>query len=63
MQWFATPSVPIERVMTDNAYTNSRDFKAALVEIDAQHLTTKPYRPRTNDKAERFIQSALREWL
>ncbi len=33
-----------------------------LRRIGARHLTTKPYRPRTNGKAERFIQTALREW-
>lgn len=63
--WFASLGVRIERVMTDNAfaYTRSRAFKAALAELGARHLTTRPYRPRTNGKAERFIQTALREWL
>jgi transposase InsO family protein len=57
--------VRIERVMTDNAfaYTHARACKAALAELGARHLTTQPYRPRTNGKAERFIQTALREWL
>jgi transposase InsO family protein len=64
-RWFAARGVPVERVMTDNAfaYTNSHAFKAALAAIGARHITTKPYRPRTNGKAERFIQTALREWL
>ncbi len=64
-RWFAARGVPIERVMTDNAfaYTNSRAFKAALATLGARHLTTRPYTPRTNGKAERFIQTALREWL
>ena len=63
--WFATLGVRIERVMTDNAfaYTKCRLFKAALAKLGARHLTTRPYRPRTNGKAERFIQTALREWL
>jgi transposase InsO family protein len=63
--WFATLGVRIERVMTDNAfaYTKSRLFEAALAKLGARHLTTRPYRPRTNGKAERFIQTALREWL
>jgi transposase InsO family protein len=63
--WFAGLGVRIERVMTDNAfaYTKSRLFKAALAKLGARHLTTRPYRPRTNGKAERFIQTALREWL
>jgi transposase InsO family protein len=63
--WFASLGVRIERVMTDNAfaYTRSQAFKTALAELGARHLTTRPYRPRTNGKAERFIQTALREWL
>ena len=63
--WLAGLGVTVERVMTDNAfaYTRSRDFKTSLQAIGARHLTTKPYRPRTNGKAERFIQTCLREWL
>jgi transposase InsO family protein len=64
-KWFAANGVVVRRVMTDNAfaYTNSRLFKATLAAIGARHITTRPYRPRTNGKAERFIQTALREWL
>lgn len=63
--WFARLGVRIERVMTDNAfaYTQSRAFQAVLADIGAKHITIRPYRPRTNGKAERFIQTALREWL
>ena len=63
--WFASLGVRIERVMTDNAfaYTKSRRFRATMTKLGARHLTTRPYRPRTNGKAERFIQTALREWL
>jgi transposase InsO family protein len=63
--WFASLGVRIERVMTDNAfaYTKSAAFHAAVADLGARHLTTRPYRPRTNGKAERFIQTALREWL
>ena len=63
--WFASLGVRIERVMSDNAfaYTQSQAFQAAITELGARHLTTRPYRPRTNGKAERFIQTALREWL
>ena len=52
VRWFAGCGVRIERVMTDNAfaYTNSRAFKDALVTIGARHITTRPYRPRTNGK-------------
>ena len=64
-QWFAANGVTVARVMTDNAfaYTNSRAFQAVLSDIGVRHITTRPYRPRTNGKAERFIQTALREWL
>lgn len=63
--WFIAHGIVPRRVMTDNAfaYTHSADFKAVLQAIGARHITTRPYRPRTNGKAERFIQTALREWL
>jgi len=63
--WFASLGVRIERVMTDNAlaYTHSAAFQAVIANLGARHLTTQPYQPRTNGKAERFIQTALREWL
>lgn len=63
--WFTARGVTLRRVMTDNAfaYIHSTDFKAVLASIGARHITTRPYRPRTNGKAERFIQTALREWL
>ncbi|MFQ5974092.1 MAG: IS481 family transposase [Alphaproteobacteria bacterium] len=63
--WFRGLGVRIERVMTDNAfaYTKSSAFGGVLHRFGARHITTKPYRPRTNGKAERFIQTALREWL
>ena len=63
--WFDSHGVRIERVMTDNAwaYVNGKAWHAELAAIGAQHKRTKPYRPRTNGKAERFIQTALREWL
>jgi len=63
--WFAAHGVITRRVMTDNAfaYRTSAQFKASLAAIGARHVTTRPYRPRTNGKAERFIQTALREWL
>ena len=53
-----------KRLMTDNAwaYTRSRAFRQLLSERHLKHLTTKPYRPRTNGKVERFHQTMAREW-
>ena len=61
--WFADQGVTVERVMTDNGsgYV-SKVFAAAVVELCARHLRTRPYTPRTNGKAERFIQTLMREW-
>jgi transposase InsO family protein len=61
--WFAAQRVTIERVMTDNgsAYV-SKIFAVAVAEIRARHILTQPYTPRTNGKAERFIQTLMREW-
>ena len=55
--------ITIERVMTDNGpcYT-SKIFRNLCTELDIRHIRTRPYTPRTNGKAERFIQTALREW-
>lgn len=53
----------IERVMSDNGSGyRSNEFKQALLELDAKHKRTRPYTPRTNGKAERFIQTLLRLW-
>ena len=54
----------IERVLTDNArnYTVSHDFRDALAEIGARHKRTRPFRPQTNGKAERFNGTLLTEW-
>lgn len=61
--WLAEHGVRVRRVMTDNGsgYV-AKDFGAALAEIRAKHIRTRPYTPRTNGKAERFIQTMLREW-
>ncbi len=61
--WFAERSVRVERVMTDNgaAYL-SRTFRSLCQLMSLRHIRTRPYTPRTNGKAERFIQTALREW-
>jgi transposase InsO family protein len=61
--WLARHGVTVERVMTDNgsAYRSKR-FAQALQAAGARHVRTRPYTPRTNGKAERFIQTSLREW-
>jgi transposase InsO family protein len=63
LAWFAELGVNVARVMTDNgsAYV-SRVFRNALAQCRIKHLRTRPYTPRTNGKAERFIQTMLREW-
>jgi transposase InsO family protein len=63
LAWLARHGVSVERVMTDNgsAY-RSRRFANALAAAGARHIRTRPYTPRTNGKAERFIQTSLREW-
>jgi transposase InsO family protein len=61
--YYASFGVQIRRVMTDNGSCYlSRAFREACQRLQLRHLRTRPYTPRTNGKAERFIQSALREW-
>lgn len=61
---FAARGVTVEAILTDRAfcYTNSGDFKAVLAAHGIRHRTTRPYRPQTNGKAERFIRTLLHEW-
>jgi transposase InsO family protein len=63
LAWYARLGVKVQRVMTDNgsAY-RSKLFTDALDQAGARHIRTRPYTPRTNGKAERFIQTSLREW-
>jgi transposase InsO family protein len=63
LAWFRAHGVVVERVMTDNGSAfKSKLFAAALQKSGLKHKRTKPYTPRTNGKAERFIQTSLREW-
>jgi transposase InsO family protein len=61
--WFADRGVRVRAVMTDNgsAYVAHAHTKA-LAQLGLKHRRTRPYRPRTNGKAERFIQTLLNEW-
>lgn len=61
---FAKVGITIERVLTDNgwAYTHSAAYRAVLDRLGARHKRTRPWRPQTNGKAERFIQTLINEW-
>ena len=63
LAFFQAHGVKVERVMTDNgsAY-RSHLFKSHVENAGLRHIRTRPYTPRTNGKAERFIQTSLREW-
>jgi transposase InsO family protein len=61
--FFAAHGVTVQRVMTDNGSGyRSKVHRAGIAELGIKHLRTQPYRPRTNGKAERFIQTLQREW-
>ena len=61
--YYAKLGIRIERVMTDNGSCyRSKTFRAVSGRLGIRQIFTKPYTPRTNGKAERFIQTALREW-
>jgi transposase InsO family protein len=61
--YYASLGVEVDRVMTDNgACYKAHAFRDACRDLGLRHIRTRPYTPRTNGKAERFIQTALREW-
>jgi len=61
--YYAKLGITVERVMTDNGSCyRSRAFTRICKKLGLKHVRTKPYTPKTNGKAERFIQTALREW-
>ena len=63
LAYYANLGIRIERVMTDNGSCyRSRTFRAACKRLGLRQIFTRPYTPKTNGKAERFIQTALREW-
>jgi len=61
---FARRGVRIDRILTDNgfAYTRGRAYGEAIDRLGLRHKRTRPYRPQTNGKAERFIQTLINEW-
>jgi transposase InsO family protein len=61
--WFERHGVHVERIMSDNGPNyRSKVVAAFCAEREIRQVFTRPYRPRTNGKAERFIQTMLREW-
>jgi transposase InsO family protein len=61
--WFEGMGITVERVLSDNgACYRSRVHAEACAELSMRHLFTRPYRPRTNGKAERFIQTLTNRW-
>jgi transposase InsO family protein len=63
LAYYESLGVKVERVMTDNGSCyKSFAFRRACKRFGLKHIRTKPYTPKTNGKAERFIQTCLREW-
>lgn len=61
--WLKRYGVKVRRVMTDNGSCyRSHLFRTAVDHVGARPIRTRPYTPRTNGKAERFIQTSIREW-
>lgn len=63
VSWYREQGVTVQSVLTDNgtAYRSHR-WRASCAALGLRHLRTRPYTPRTNGKAERFIQTMLRQW-
>jgi transposase InsO family protein len=63
VEFFARHGFGVRALLTDNGSSyRSHQFRQACQQMQLKHSRTKPYRPQTNGKAERFIQTALREW-
>src|SRR5438477_567497 len=64
LAFFAEHGITATRLMTDNgfSYVKNRSLRELLASRGIRHLTTQPYRPRTNGKVERFHQTMAREW-
>ena len=61
--YYASLGVTVRRVMTDNGSCyRSKAFAKTCARLGLKHIFTKPYTPKTNGKAERFVQTTLREW-
>jgi transposase InsO family protein len=63
VDFFARHGITVRALLTDNGSSyRSHHFRHACLELSLRHRRTRPYSPQTNGKAERFIQTALREW-
>jgi transposase InsO family protein len=63
LRWFRRRGIRVRRLLTDNAMAyRARALAAVCQHWTVRHRFTRPYRPQTNGKAERFIQTLLREW-
>jgi len=63
LAWYRTLGIRVRRILTDNGTGYiARRFAHEIEHLKVVHKRTRPYRPRTNGKAERFIQTLLREW-
>jgi transposase InsO family protein len=63
LAYYASLGIKIERVMTDNGSCyKSFAFRRLCKRLGLRHIRTRPYTPKTNGKAERFIQTSMREW-
>ena len=63
LAWYGRLGIRVRRLLTDNGPCyQSRAFREVCQQHGIKHIRTRPYTPRTNGKAERFIQTALREW-
>jgi len=63
VHWLKGMGVEVERVLSDNgACYRSRVHAQACAELGMRHIFTRPYRPQTNGKAERFIQTLTNRW-
>jgi transposase InsO family protein len=61
--WFVRSGITVQKILTDNGPCYlSKTFAQLCARLGIKHKRTRPYRPRTNGKAERFIQTLLREW-
>jgi transposase InsO family protein len=62
-EFFGRHGIQVRALLTDNGSSyRSHSFRNACQQMQIRHRRTKPYSPQTNGKAERFIQTALREW-